>query len=93
MSFNSDRGKQVPEVIFSQKTNKRINPPLYVKLTHTQMHLALQLVNKLLLSTNVSKKLVSQQKVEGFFISYSLFYTSGDIYNQPFNMSFSNKTE
>ena len=93
----ANRTKQVPEVIFIKKTNKRIHSPLFVKLTHSQMHLVLQLVKKLSLPTSVLKiKSVRQQKVEGFFISYSLFYTlyiaSGEIYNQPSNISFSNKT-
>ena len=90
MQFNPDITKQAIQVIFSQKRDKPIHPPIYfneseVVIKHEQKHLGLILDSSLNFQSHVREKIVSARRGIGV-IRYMSRYVTRDVLDQMYKL-------
>ena len=90
MQFNPDINKQVIQIIFSQKRNKSIHPPLLfsdapVVMKDEQKHFGMILDSALNFHSHVKEKIVSAHRGIGV-IRYLSKYVSRDVLDQMYKL-------
>ena len=90
MQFNPDITKQAIQVIFSQKRDKPIHPPIYfneseVVIKQEQKHLGLILDSSLNFQSHVREKIVSARRGIGV-IRYMSRYVTRDVLDQMYKL-------
>ena len=90
MQFNPDATKQAVQVIFSQKRDKPIHPPIYfnesgVVTKSEQKHLGMILNSSLNFQSHVREKIVSARRGIGV-IRYMSRYVTREVLDQMYKL-------